>query len=42
MNHLLQVLTVQSGRDLMRYKSFFLLIFGLMALDRAVHRWIIN
>jgi len=40
MNHLLQVLTVQSGKDLMRYKSFFLLIFGLMALDRAVHRWI--
>jgi hypothetical protein len=40
MNHLLQVLTVQSGRDLMRYKSFFLLIFGLIALDRAVHRWL--
>jgi hypothetical protein len=40
MNHLLQVLTVQSGRDLMRYKSFFLLIFALMALDRAVHRFI--
>lgn len=34
------MLTVQSGRDLMRYKSFFLLIFGLMALDRAVHQWV--
>lgn len=40
MNHLLRVLTVHSGRDLIKYKSFFLLIFLLIAMDRAVHHWI--
>ena len=40
MNHLLRVLTVNSGRDLIKYKSFFVLIFGLIALDRVVHHWL--
>ena len=40
MKHLLRVLTVNSGRDLIKYKSFFVLIFGLIALDRIVHRWL--
>ena len=40
MNHLVRVLTVNSGRDLIKYKSFFALIFGLLALDRVVHHWL--
>jgi hypothetical protein len=40
MTHLLRVLTIHSGRDLLKYKSFFALIFGLIALDRIVHRWL--
>ena len=35
-----RLLTVHSGRELIRYKSFFLLILGLIALDRAVHHWL--
>jgi hypothetical protein len=40
MNRLLRVLTVNSGRDLIKYKSFFALIFVLIALDRIVHHWL--
>ena len=40
MKQLLRILTLDSGRDLIRYKSFFLLIFSLIALDRAIHHWI--
>jgi hypothetical protein len=40
MKQLLKVLTVHSGRDLIKYKSFFGLIFGLIVLDRVVHRWV--
>ena len=36
-SRLARILTIQSGRELVKYKSFFLLIFGLIALDRAVH-----
>ena len=35
-----RILTVHSGRELIRYKSFFLLILGLIAIDRIVHHWL--
>ena len=38
MNRQIKLLTVQSARDLFRYKSFFLLIFLLIAADRLLHR----
>lgn len=34
----LRILTVQSARDLFRYKSFFLLILVLIIADRLLHR----
>ena len=40
MNKLLRILTFNSVKDLLRYKSFFLLIFLLMLADRMVHRWV--
>ncbi len=40
MNKLLRILTFHSVKDLLRYKSFFLLIFLLMLADRIVHRWV--
>jgi len=40
MKQLLRILTVHSGRDLIKYKSFFLLIFGLILLDRAIHHYV--
>ena len=38
MKKLLQILTFDSLKDLMRYKSFFLLIFLLLFADRVIHR----
>ncbi len=40
MNTLLRILTLQSVKDLLRYKSFFLLIFLLVLADRVVHRYV--
>jgi hypothetical protein len=39
-NRYLHTLTVQSVRELVRYKSFFLLILLLIAADRLVHRFV--
>ena len=39
-NHLVRVLTINSAKDLIKYRSFFLLIFILIAFDRAVHHWL--
>jgi len=38
MKKLLRILLVQSGKDLFRYKSFFLLIFALILLDRFLKK----
>jgi hypothetical protein len=38
--HLVRVLTINSAKDLIKYRSFFLLIFILIAFDRAVHHWL--
>jgi len=38
MRKLLRILLVQSGKDLFRYKSFFLLIFALILLDRFLKK----
>ena len=40
MNRLLRVLTVNSGRDLIKYKSFFALIF-VLALPFAIAQWVL-
>ena len=40
MNRYLTILGVHSAKELLRYKSFFLLIFILIAADRLVHRYI--
>ena len=40
MNRFIRVLTVHSARDLFRYKSFFLLVFALIAVDRFVHVYV--
>ena len=40
MNPYLSILGVQSAKELIRYKSFFLLIFILIAVDRLVHRYV--
>jgi hypothetical protein len=37
MNQLVRLLTVHSVKDLLRYKSFFLLIFLILLADRAIH-----
>jgi len=38
MKKLLRILIVQSGKELFRYKSFFLLIFALILLDRFLKK----
>ena len=38
MKKLLRILTIDSLKDLLRYKSFFLLIFLLLFADRVIHR----
>lgn len=40
MKQQLRILTVHSAKDLFRYKSFFLLIFILIAADRLLHRYV--
>ena len=40
MRNLLPILTVHSFGALVRYKSFFLLIFLLLAADRLIHRFV--
>lgn len=40
MKKLLRILTVHSAKELLRYKSFFLLIFILMLADRVIHRYV--
>ena len=40
MNRFIRVLTVHSAKDLFRYKSFFLLVFALIAVDRLVHVYV--
>jgi hypothetical protein len=40
MKQLLHILAVDSLKDLLRYKSFFLLIFLLLFADRAIHRFV--
>jgi hypothetical protein len=40
MKKLLRILTVHSVKDLLRYKSFFLLIFLLLLADRIIHRFV--
>ena len=37
MTPLVQILTVHTVKDLFRYRSFFILIFALLLLDRVVH-----
>lgn len=37
---IIRLLTVNSVTDLFKYKSFFLLVFGLIALDRVVHVYV--
>ena len=39
-NQHIRILTVHSTRDLFKYKSFFLLIFLLIAADRLLHRYV--
>ena len=39
-NRLWRVLVVHSVGDLLRYKSFLLLVAALLVLDRAVHVWL--
>jgi len=38
MKKLLRILVVQSGKELFRYKSFFLLVFALILLDRFLKK----
>lgn len=40
MKNLIQILTVHSVKELLRYKSFLSLIFFLILADRVVHRFI--
>jgi hypothetical protein len=40
MNNLIQILTVHSVKELLRYKSFLSLIFFLIFADRVIHRFI--
>jgi hypothetical protein len=40
MNNLIQILTVHSVKELLRYKSFLSLIFLLIFADRVIHRFI--
>ena len=40
MKRLLRILAVDSVTDLFRYKSFFFLIFFLIAADRVLHRYL--
>ena len=40
MHRYLTILGVHSAKELIRYKSFFLLIFILIAVDRVVHRYV--
>ncbi len=40
MKKLLRILTVHSVKDLLRYKSFLLLIFLLLLSDRIIHRFV--
>ncbi len=40
MKKLLRILTVHSVKDLLRYKSFFLLIFFLLLADRIIHSFV--
>ncbi len=37
---LIRILTVDSVKDLFRYKSFFLLVFLLITADRVLHRYV--
>lgn len=40
MKKLLRILTVHSVKELLRYKSFLLLIFFLLFADRIIHRYV--
>ena len=40
MKALLRILTVHSAKELVKYKSFFFLIFFLIFADRVIHRFI--
>jgi hypothetical protein len=40
MKQLLQILTIHSVRELLRYKSFLFLIFFLIIADRMIHRFV--
>lgn len=40
MNNLLRVLTLHSAKELLKYKSFFYLIFFLIFADRVIHRFV--
>lgn len=40
MNRLLRILVIHSIRDLVRYKSFLLLVAALIVADRAVQAWV--
>ena len=40
MKRLLRILVLHSIRDLVRYKSFFVLVAALIVLDRALHAWL--
>lgn len=40
MKKLLRILTVHSVRELLRYRSFFLLIFLLLLADRVIHNFV--
>src|SRR5262249_30901494 len=40
MNRLVRILVLHSIRDLVRYKSFFVLVAALIVLDRVLHVWL--
>jgi hypothetical protein len=40
MNNLLRILTVHSAKELLKYKSFFYLIFFMIFADRVIHRFV--
>lgn len=40
MKALLRILTVHSAKELLKYKSFFFLIFFLIFADRVIHRFV--
>ncbi len=40
MNNLLRILTLHSAKELLKYKSFFFLIFFLIFADRVIHRFV--